>query len=85
MKLFEILGETLLSSDMEDGIDPAKSDHGKAVNVRRLIERMKITVGEGKPSSKEYIEERLLEVENELTPFLVSELRARSLEAKLSR
>ncbi|MFQ5998063.1 MAG: DNA-directed RNA polymerase subunit A', partial [Candidatus Bathyarchaeia archaeon] len=26
----------------EDGIDPAKSDHGKAVNVERLVERIKL-------------------------------------------
>ena len=69
----------------EDGIDPAKSDHGKAVNIRRLIERIKIMAKEGEPTSKEYIEERLREVENELTPFLVSEIRTRTLEEKLSR
>jgi hypothetical protein len=26
----------------EDGVDPAKSDHGKAVNVERLVDRIKI-------------------------------------------
>ncbi|MDQ1280072.1 MAG: DNA-directed polymerase subunit [Thermoproteota archaeon] len=69
----------------EDGIDPAKSDHGKAVNIRRLIERIKIVAAGGRSTSKDYIEDRLKEVEKELTPSLISDLRSQSAEAKLSR
>ncbi|MFQ6054131.1 MAG: DNA-directed RNA polymerase subunit A'', partial [Candidatus Bathyarchaeia archaeon] len=59
----------------EDGIDPAKSDHGKAVNVEQLIERVKISMEAGPPVTKEYIDERLAEAERALTPSLVKELR----------
>ncbi|MDH5690508.1 MAG: DNA-directed RNA polymerase subunit A'', partial [Candidatus Bathyarchaeota archaeon] len=69
----------------EDGVDPAKSDHGKAVNVSRLIEQVKIMVEEEKPAPKEYMLERLLEVEEQLTPLLVKELKSGLAKAKLSR
>jgi len=68
----------------EDGVDPAKSDHGKAVNVSRLIEQVKIMVEPEKPAPKEYILERLLEVEEKLTPILVKELKSGLAKAKLS-
>jgi len=68
----------------EDGIDPAKSDHGKAVNIERLVERLSIVFGEGEVASKEYIYERLVQVEKSLTPLLVSEIREQALKAKLT-
>ncbi len=68
----------------EDGIDPAKSDHGKAVNVNRLIDQVKIMVEKGKPAPKEYILERLTEVEDQLTPMLVKELKSELTKAQLS-
>jgi len=68
----------------EDGVDPAKSDHGKAVNVSRLIEQMKIGVDEGKPASREYINKRLKEVRNQLTYLLMKELGQGLSKAKLS-
>ena len=69
----------------EDGVDPAKSDHGKAVNVNRLVEQLKITIEGGKPAPKEYIEKQLKEVEKELTPLLIQELREALLKAQLTR
>ena len=69
----------------EDGVDPAKSDHGKAVNVSRLIEQMKIMVSKGKPASPEHIKKRLKEVEDQLTPLLIKELREGLAKAKLSK
>ncbi len=69
----------------EDGVDPAKSDHGKAVNVSRLIEQIKIGMGEGKPASPEYIKSKLKEVEDQLTPLLINELKHGLAEAKLSK
>jgi len=69
----------------EDGVDPAKSDHGKAVNVSRLVEQLKITIEGGKPAPKEYIEKRLKNVEKQLTPLLIEELKNELLKAKLTR
>ena len=69
----------------EDGVDPAKSDHGKAVNVSRLIEQVKIVMEKHEPAPKQYIKERLLEVEDQLTPLLVKELKSELAKAKLSR
>ncbi|MCS7113841.1 MAG: DNA-directed RNA polymerase subunit A' [Nitrososphaerota archaeon] len=68
----------------EDGVDPAKSDHGKAVNVSRLIEQIKIAMEKGKPAPPEYIKEKLKEVEDQLTPMLISELKQGLAEAELS-
>jgi len=69
----------------EDGVDPAKSDHGKAVNVSRLIEQIKIMIKEGKPASLQFIKESLEEVENQLTPLLIKELKQELPKAKLSK
>jgi len=69
----------------EDGVDPAKSDHGKAVNVEQLIERVKIAARKGKPAPEEFIEERLAEVSDQLTPSLVDELRRRLADSGLTR
>jgi DNA-directed RNA polymerase subunit A' len=68
----------------EDGVDPAKSDHGKAVNVSRLIEQIRIAKEKGKPASPEYIKKRLKEVEDQLTPILIDELKQGSAKVKLS-
>ncbi len=68
----------------EDGVDPAKSDHGKAVNIQGFIERIKIMVEEQKPASREYMEEQLKGIETELTPLLVQELKDSVLKTPLS-
>jgi DNA-directed RNA polymerase subunit A' len=69
----------------EDGVDPAKSDHGKAVNVRRLVEQIRIMTKKGKPAPKSYVKEHLQKVENELTPMLIEELRKELVKGKLSQ
>ncbi|RLI13731.1 DNA-directed RNA polymerase subunit A'', partial [Candidatus Bathyarchaeota archaeon] len=69
----------------EDGVDPAKSDHGKAVNVARLIEQVRLELGPGEPAPADYIEERLREAAPELTPAIVEELRKGLLESGLSK
>ncbi|MEM2107656.1 MAG: DNA-directed RNA polymerase subunit A'', partial [Candidatus Bathyarchaeia archaeon] len=69
----------------EDGVDPAKSDHGKAVNVSRLIDQIKIAEEEVSPASAEYIEKQLEEVKEQLTPMLVEQLRQNLAKAKLSK
>ncbi|MGQ9544360.1 MAG: DNA-directed RNA polymerase subunit A' [Candidatus Bathycorpusculaceae bacterium] len=69
----------------EDGVDPAKSDHGKAVNVSRLVEQFKIAEERGRPAPAEYIKERLEEVKDQLTPLLIEELKQSLAKAKLSK
>ena len=69
----------------EDGVDPAKSDHGKAVNVNRLVEQIKIMIEKGEPAPKQYVMERLKQVESQLTPILVKELKKELATAKLTR
>ncbi len=79
------IGDIIQLNYGEDGVDPAKSDHGKAVNVDRLIEQVNIMVEKGKAAPKRYIKERLLEVEEQLTPLIFKELKSGLLKAKLSR
>jgi DNA-directed RNA polymerase subunit A' len=69
----------------EDGVDPAKSDHGKAVNVERLVERVKLSTTGGASASERYIDEKLAGVKHELTPLLVDELRKHLLKSKLNK
>ncbi len=69
----------------EDGVDPAKSDHGKAVNVSRLVDQVSIMIEGGKAASAKYIKERLEEVEHHLTPILIDELNRELRRANLSK
>jgi len=69
----------------EDGVDPAKSDHGKAVNVSRLVEQIRIAMEGGKPAPAEYVKKRLKEVESQLTPLLIQELKTSLKKAKLPK
>jgi len=68
----------------EDGVDPAKSDHGKAVNVSRLVEQIKIMMERGKPASLQFIKESLKKVEDQMTSLLIRELKQELSEARLS-
>jgi len=69
----------------EDGVDPAKSDHGKAVNVSRLVDQIRIATGGGKPAEAEYIKNKIKEFEDQLTPLLVDELKQSLSKAKISK
>jgi DNA-directed RNA polymerase subunit A' len=69
----------------EDGVDPAKSDHGKAVNVSRLIDQIKIGEEKGAPASADYIKKRLEEVEAQITPMLLEQLKQNLAKAKFSK
>jgi DNA-directed RNA polymerase subunit A' len=69
----------------EDDVDVAKSDHGKAVNIERLIERVKLAMRKGTPADRRYVEKKVGEVSGELTPSLLSELKESLLKAKLTR
>jgi DNA-directed RNA polymerase subunit A' len=59
----------------EDGVDPAKSDHGKAVNVSRIVEQVRIMMGKEKGAPTEYVKEKIEEIKDRLTPQLVGELK----------
>jgi DNA-directed RNA polymerase subunit A' len=69
----------------EDGVDPAKSDHGKAVNVARIAEQIRIMVEKGKAAPKEYIKEIVDETKDKLTPLLVDELKSEMGKEELTR
>jgi len=69
----------------EDGVDPAKSDHGKAVNVARIAEQIRIMVEKGKPAPKEYIKESVDQAKEKLTPMLVDELKDEMDKEELTR
>ncbi len=68
----------------EDGVDPAKSDHGKAVNVNRLIEQIKLGEEKGEIASAEHIKKQLKNVENQLTPILLNQLKQNFAKNKLT-
>ncbi len=67
----------------EDNVDPAKSDHGKAVNITQLINAIDVKRDDNRAST-DYIKRKLKSVDRELTPILVSELRRQSKEEKLN-
>jgi DNA-directed RNA polymerase subunit A' len=69
----------------EDGVDTAKSDHGKAVNTERLVERVELTIEKGAKASKPYIEKKVADVRKELTPSLVEQMTESLTKAKLTR
>src|SRR3989304_2342247 len=69
----------------EDGVDPAKSDHGKAVNVSRLIDQIKIGQEKGEPASADYTKKHLKEVENQITPILLEQLKQNLTKTTLSK
>jgi len=68
----------------EDGVDPAKSDHGKAVNVSRLIDQIKIGQEKGEVASAEEIKKQLKKVELQLTPILMNQLKQNFAKGKLT-
>jgi DNA-directed RNA polymerase subunit A' len=79
------IGDVVQFDFGEDGVDPAKSDHGKAVNVSRLVDQISITKGGGRAAPENYIHEKLKEVESKLTPILVDELKQALTKAKLNK
>jgi DNA-directed RNA polymerase subunit A' len=68
----------------EDGIDPAKSDHGEAVNISRLIESQSV-VDEGRKATEHEIRTTLERYISSLNPRLRTTLEDSLLENKLSK
>ncbi|MGA3296975.1 MAG: DNA-directed RNA polymerase subunit A', partial [Candidatus Bathyarchaeia archaeon] len=69
----------------EDGVDTAKSDHGKAVNTERLVERVELTIEKGEKASKIYVEKKIDAIRADLTPSLADQLGTSLLNAKLTK
>src|ERR671915_177109 len=68
----------------EDGVDPAKSDHGEAVNVSRLIESESV-VDEGKKASDVEIENILSKRADDLNPKVKKHLVSAFAHNRLSK
>src|ERR671939_191447 len=68
----------------EDGIDPAKSDHGEAVNISRLIESESV-VDEGRKATENDIKNIMQRYSENLNPRLRSNLQEALLENRLSK
>lgn len=68
----------------EDGIDPAKSDHGEAVNISRLIEAESV-VDEGRKATDDVIKGIVAKYTENLNPRMKSNLEKALLENRLSK
>ena len=69
----------------EDGIDAAKSDHGKAVNIDHIINRIKLKQEGTKKTPIKYTEKSVEKVSDKLSPILRETLGKTLKESKLSR
>src|ERR671910_193351 len=68
----------------EDGIDPAKSDHGEAVNISRLIEAESI-VDEGRKAIEDVTKDIISKYAGSLNPRMRANLEKALLENRLSK
>lgn len=68
----------------EDGIDPAKSDHGEAVNISRLIESESV-VDEGRKATEHDMKSILAKYSKNLNPRLRNNLEKALFENRLSK
>ncbi|MFN3621889.1 MAG: DNA-directed RNA polymerase subunit A'/A'', partial [Nitrososphaerales archaeon] len=69
----------------EDGIDPAKSDHGMAVNIPRLVETEALISKPSKPASEEEVNKIVKKYAKEFNPRLIQELQAALKENPLDK
>lgn len=58
----------------EDGIDPAKSDHGRAVNLERLVDTIALSSDPSKPAAESTIDRTVEKYATELNPRLRQDL-----------
>jgi DNA-directed RNA polymerase subunit A' len=58
----------------EDGIDPAKSDHGRAVNLERLVDTVALSSDSSKAAAESTIERTVEKHSSELNPRLRQDL-----------
>ena len=69
----------------EDGVDPAKSDHGVAVNISQLTDRTRITMEKGRKATEKYISNKINSMEIEVPQLLKTELNRQLIAAKLTK
>ena len=69
----------------EDGVDPARSDHGKPVNVVRLVESISLLYPQGEKADAKYIDSLLEKVKSEIPESLAIELKKVLLEKKANK
>ncbi|MEM4311683.1 MAG: DNA-directed RNA polymerase subunit A' [Nitrososphaerales archaeon] len=68
----------------EDGINPAKSDHGKAVNIKRLVEIEAMIAGKAKRISEKKVNKILENYESKLNKKIIDELKDELIKVPLS-
>jgi DNA-directed RNA polymerase subunit A' len=78
------IGDIIQFQYGEDGIDPSKSDHGKAVNVEQLIDRAKISEKAGAAASEDYINKKIEALAN-IPVSLAEELKNRLKSSSLTK
>ncbi|MFH0849183.1 MAG: DNA-directed RNA polymerase subunit A' [archaeon] len=69
----------------EDGVDTAKSDHGRAVNIERLIESVKLGTGQGRKASKSAVVKAVQAKSQQLPPLLVDDLKKYLVQADVTK
>jgi DNA-directed RNA polymerase subunit A' len=68
----------------EDGVDPAKSDHGVAVNVAQLTDRTSINEEPGKSAAEKYVDKQIDGVTEDIPELLKEEMRRQLKQAGLT-
>jgi DNA-directed RNA polymerase subunit A' len=68
----------------EDGVDPAKSDHGVAVNVAQLADRTSITQKPGKAAPEKYVDKQIDGITEAIPELLREEMRRQLKKAGLT-
>ncbi len=69
----------------EDGVDPAKSDHGVAVNVAQLTDRTRINMDKGRAATDKFIDEHIDGIQEEITQLLKADLNRQLKDANLTQ
>ncbi|MCS6783944.1 MAG: DNA-directed RNA polymerase subunit A'', partial [Candidatus Caldarchaeum sp.] len=59
----------------EDGVDPAKSDHGKAVTISNIVNSVLASTPKDEPATEEYIHNKLNEAVDRIPKKILEELR----------
>jgi len=69
----------------EDAVDPARSDHGRPVNVERLVESIALLYPKGRKAGEKFIEEIVSRVRGEIPESLAKELRDTLVKKKANK
>jgi len=78
------VGDIIQFTYGEDGVDPAKSDHGVAVNVAQLTDRTSINMEPGKTAKEKFIDEQIDGITEDIPQLLKEELRRQIKQAGLT-